>query len=125
MEQDEIKKAVAAAVASALEGQTQTLVAAMVRTNKPLESRLDAVNAHLKELNGKVATHQAAHAVAGARMDGFKDDIARIDRRIYQRRESDKEDTGENRKLTMFHFYIALGSIVATVLVLKFFGLLK
>lgn len=122
---DEIKRAVAGAVASALTDQTRTLVAAMVDTNKPIERRLDAVNEHLRELNGKVATHQAAHAAAGVRMDGFKEDIARLDRRVYDRRKADKEDAGENRKLTMFHFYIALGSISATVLLLKFLGLLK
>lgn len=122
---DELKRAVTNAVTGALTAQTKTLVDAMVSTNRPIEQRLDAVNVHLRELNGKVASHAVALGKGGERMDRFKDDIARIDRRLYDRRKEDKEDAGENRKLTMFHFYIALGSISVTVLLLKFLGLLK
>jgi hypothetical protein len=40
--------------------QERRLIEAMSAANGPINARLDGVNAHLKELNGKVATHQAA-----------------------------------------------------------------
>lgn len=123
---DELKRAVATAVAGALTEQTRTLVAAMVDTNKPIERRLDAVNEHLRDLNGKVAAHAVQLATGGERMDRFKEDIWRIDRRIYARRSDDKDEaTGENRRLTMFHLYLAVACILATVAFLKFAGFLK
>lgn len=120
---DEIKRAISAALTE----QTSTLVRAMIDTNKPIERRLDAVNEHLRELNGKVARHDVELGTGSERMNRFKEDIARIDRRIYDRRKDDieKEESGENRKITMFHLLIVLTSISVTVAVLKFIGLLK
>jgi anti-sigma-K factor RskA len=105
--------------------QSHMLVKAMVDTNQPLERQLNKVEAHLKDLNGKVATHEVQLGRGGERMDGFKEDIARIDRRIYDRRKEDKDDsndTGEKRRLTRWDVYVAIISILATVAVLKFFG---
>lgn len=117
--QDEIRRLLAE--------QSSTLVKAMVETNHPIERRLDAVNEHLRELNGKVAAHAVALGKGGERMDGFKEDIARIDRRLYDRRKEDKDGedaagTGEKRRLTRWDLYIAICSVLATVAVLKFFG---
>jgi len=105
--------------------QSTTLVKAMVDTNHPLEKRIDALTDQLRELNGKVYHHALALSKGGERMDGLRDDIARIDRRIYERRKEDKQDpadTGEKRRLTMWDVYVFLSAVAASVAVLKLFG---
>lgn len=105
--------------------QSRMLVTAMSETNRPIEKRLDGVNARLDKVNGQIFDHAIQLGQGGERMDGFKDDIARIDRRLYDRRKDDKDDptgTGERRRLTMWDFYLILGAVVSTVAVLKFFG---
>ena len=118
MTQDEIRRLLAE--------QSTTLVKAMVATNEPIEKRLDAVNAHLRELNGKVADHAVALGKGGVRMDGFEtviDDLKSDRRGGSVRREEDREHAkGEDRRLTMLHLYIFIGAVVATVSVLKLFG---
>lgn len=109
-----------------LSEQSSGLVTAMVNTNRPIEQRLDEVNEHLKELNGKVYAHALALAKGGERMDGLRADINDLkgDRRSGQpRREQDREaEKGEDRRITMRDLYIVMGTVGFIVAVLKFFG---
>lgn len=118
MTTDEIKRL--------LTEQSETLVRAMVNTNHPIEERLDEVNDHLKELNGKVYSHALALAKGGERMDGLRNDINELkgDRRSgVPRREQDKEsEKGEDRRITMRDVGIFTSAIVIVISVLKFLG---
>jgi len=118
MTHDEIRKLLAE--------QSAALIKAMVDTNQPIEKRIDGVNARLDKVNGQLFDHAIKIGQGGERMNGFREDIARIDRRLYDRRKEDKEEkpepTGERRKLTMWDLYVVLGAVAATVVVLKFFG---
>lgn len=113
-----------------LHEQSTALVRAMVETNQPIERRLDAVNAHLRELNGKVASHAVLHAATGVRLDVFTEAIDELkdERRSgIARREEDRETAGkgEDRRLTMRDVYIVLSTAGVLWVVFKALGLLK
>ena len=112
--------------------QSKTLVNAMVVTNEPLERRLNKINAHLADLNGKVYAHALALSKGGERMDGLRMDINELkeDRRHLIRRVDDRgvvvmQDSGENRRITMRDVYIVVSTVLALWGLLKILGLLR
>lgn len=110
------------AIETLLAEQNTKLVAAMKWTNKPLEQRLDEVNQHLKDLNGKVYNHALALAKGGERMDGLRNDLNELkgDRRSGEPRR--EEDKGENRRITVRDVAIVVVTISLVIAFLKFIG---
>lgn len=72
--------------------QESRLIAAMTAANTPITQRLDAVNAHLRELNGKVASHAVLHEGSRVRFETFGERLSNLERRGDEpgRREEDK-----------------------------------
>lgn len=79
--------------------------------NAPLVTGLAAVNAHLKELNGKVANHQALHAGIAQWQSGFQDRFDSFERRSGEERREHPPTTGEARTITKWDVLIALGGV--------------
>ncbi len=90
--------------------QEGRLVAAMREANRPLVTGLEAVNAHLKELNGKVATHQAMHAASTTWQQGFQDRFESLERRSGEERR-EQPPSGENRSISKWDVVVAMGGI--------------
>jgi hypothetical protein len=88
--------------------QERRLIEAMSAANGPINARLDGVNAHLKELNGKVATHQALHAASTQWQQGFQDRFESLERRSGEDR---RESRGENRTISKWDVVVAMGGI--------------
>jgi hypothetical protein len=62
-----------------IDGLHAALVRDMRDAAQPIEKRLDQLDHHLRELNGKVATHAASLAAGRERFKGLQDTIARIE----------------------------------------------
>jgi hypothetical protein len=90
--------------------QELRLIAAMRAANAPLVTGLDAVNAHLKELNGKVANHQALHAASNQWQQGFQDRFEALERRSGEERR-EHPPSGENRTISKWDVVVAMGGI--------------
>lgn len=105
------------------EEQERRLIAAMAAANTPITQRLDAVNAHLRELNGKVASHAALHEGSRVRFELFGTRLDNLERRGENpgRRETDQE--GENRGLRKWDAVLLFGGISIGITALL--GLLK
>ncbi len=95
----------------------------MREANRPIERRqdetnkqLEMVNEHLRELNGKVALHQAKLAAGHERINAIDEDIRtlKLERREYVRRSSDRlEDEGDNRRITQREVKLAIAVVSA------------
>jgi hypothetical protein len=97
-----------------LRDQRKDLVMDMEKANQPLEKGLAQVNAHLKELNGKVATHSIKHATTDVLVDAVRQQVAGLldERRTCVRREEDRgEPQGDGRRITQREVKLVLAVI--------------
>lgn len=104
-----------------LRDQRKDLFMDMEKANQPIVKQLDTVNAHLKELNGKVADHAIKHAETHIRIDGIKAELDGIvqDRRHERRRQEDRvrdvmsSEQGDDRRVTQREVKLVVAVIAA------------
>lgn len=79
---------------------------------------LEAINQHLRTLNGKVAEHAALLVGHDVRLTGH-------DREFRDIKTPTSEDRGEERILRAWHLWAAIAIVVGTIAVVEFFGRLQ
>jgi hypothetical protein len=102
--------------------QESRLVVAMSAANTPINRGIEEINAHLRELNGKVAAHQAKHAALDEWRVGFTNRFDSFERRSGEDRREDPPTSGENRVVTVWLVGVVIGSVSLTLAFLKLIG---
>lgn len=83
-----------------------------------VDRRLDGLTDQVAQTNGRVRNHEA-------QIPAINERLLAAERDIKHAREPKADDDGENRRLTKWDALLVLGSIAATVTVIKLIGLIK
>ena len=102
--------------------QEARLIQAMSAANTPINRGIEEINAHLRELNGKVASHQAKHAALDEWRVGFTNRFDSFERRSGEERRENPPTTGENRVVTFWLVGVVTASVTLTLAFLKLIG---